>query len=161
MPLAAIREVIVPPAGVMNDFFFQAEEGIGDLTVTGVQTFALPIYPVARPARRPHRTAAAGARPGAGDRRRPRRHSGVPMRQTAWLLSGVALLTSMRLSAQEINSVPRSASHVAGSSRATWNVGRATVHWGKWLVAGGAVAFTVMGAHEDSSSNHAFGALLS
>ena len=83
------------------------------------------------------------------------------MRRTAWLLSGVALLTSMRLAAQQINSVPRSASHVAGSSRATWNVGRATVHWGKWLVAGGAVAFTVMGAHEHSSSNREFGALLS
>src|SRR2546430_11279399 len=28
-------------------FFFQAEDGIRDLTVTGVQTCALPIYPVA------------------------------------------------------------------------------------------------------------------
>src|SRR2546430_17569332 len=27
-------------------FFFQAEDGIRDLTVTGVQTCALPIYPV-------------------------------------------------------------------------------------------------------------------
>src|SRR5688572_32769376 len=27
------------------DFFFQAEDGIRDLTVTGVQTCALPIYP--------------------------------------------------------------------------------------------------------------------
>src|SRR5688572_30946193 len=38
-------------------FFFQAEDGIRDLTVTGVQTCALPIYP--RPARR-----APGRRPG-------------------------------------------------------------------------------------------------
>src|SRR2546430_6992009 len=29
-----------------SDFFFQAEDGIRDLTVTGVQTCALPIYPV-------------------------------------------------------------------------------------------------------------------
>src|SRR5205085_7622641 len=29
-------------------FFFQAEDGIRDLTVTGVQTCALPIYPVAK-----------------------------------------------------------------------------------------------------------------
>src|SRR2546427_593097 len=28
-------------------FFFQAEDGIRDLTVTGVQTCALPIYPTA------------------------------------------------------------------------------------------------------------------
>src|SRR5688572_32018452 len=31
-------------------FFFQAEDGIRDLTVTGVQTCALPIYGVFRPA---------------------------------------------------------------------------------------------------------------
>src|SRR5438094_10019858 len=29
----------------MNIFFFQAEDGIRDRTVTGVQTCALPIYP--------------------------------------------------------------------------------------------------------------------
>src|SRR2546430_8872385 len=34
-------------------FFFQAEDGIRDLTVTGVQTCALPIY--VRPARRSSR----------------------------------------------------------------------------------------------------------
>src|SRR5438270_6665990 len=28
-------------------FFFQAQDGIRDLTVTGVQTCALPIYPIA------------------------------------------------------------------------------------------------------------------
>src|SRR2546430_11596913 len=35
-------------ARVMDEwvvFFFQAEDGIRDLTVTGVQTCALPIYP--------------------------------------------------------------------------------------------------------------------
>src|SRR2546430_3225451 len=31
--------------GVYRCFFFQAEDGIRDLTVTGVQTCALPIYP--------------------------------------------------------------------------------------------------------------------
>src|SRR5688572_31519419 len=29
-------------------FFFQAEDGIRDLTVTGVQTCALPIFPLSR-----------------------------------------------------------------------------------------------------------------
>ena len=29
-----------------SDFFFQAEDGIRDYDVTGVQTCALPIYPV-------------------------------------------------------------------------------------------------------------------
>src|SRR2546430_3739907 len=33
-------------AGVVLFFFFQAEDGIRDLTVTGVQTCALPISPV-------------------------------------------------------------------------------------------------------------------
>src|SRR2546427_2093260 len=37
--------------GVVFFFFFQAEDGIRDLTVTGVQTCALPIYGVLR--RRP------------------------------------------------------------------------------------------------------------
>src|SRR5207237_6528327 len=29
---------------VLSDFFFRAEDGIGDSSVTGVQTCALPIY---------------------------------------------------------------------------------------------------------------------
>src|SRR2546430_10425384 len=33
-------------------FFFQAEDGIRDLTVTGVQTCALPIYPIPASAER-------------------------------------------------------------------------------------------------------------
>src|SRR5256886_12884476 len=32
-------------SGLSFSFFFQAEDGIRDLTVTGVQTCALPIYP--------------------------------------------------------------------------------------------------------------------
>ncbi|OLC02351.1 MAG: hypothetical protein AUH78_19910 [Gemmatimonadetes bacterium 13_1_40CM_4_69_8] len=39
-------------------------------------------------------------------------------------------------------------------------MGRATVHWGKWLAAGSAVAFSVMGAHEHSRSNGEFSQLL-
>src|SRR3990167_9935091 len=35
--------------GLGDRFFFRAEEGIGDLTVTGVQTCALPIYYKAHP----------------------------------------------------------------------------------------------------------------
>src|SRR5438270_10596257 len=49
-------------------FFFQAEDGIRDLTVTGVQTCALPIYHrldlievAAGPGARPDKTAAAEA----------------------------------------------------------------------------------------------------
>src|SRR2546429_4586016 len=52
----------------LNFFFFQAEDGIRDVAVTGVQTCALPIYPDRRRprARRPARRhllspAAAGA----------------------------------------------------------------------------------------------------
>src|SRR5207249_7218563 len=69
--------------GVCDGFFFQAEDGIRDRNVTGVQTCALPIWPRRRRgpggrtgsgaaptaacrARRP----AAGGRPG-GPRRRP------------------------------------------------------------------------------------------
>ena len=82
------------------------------------------------------------------------------MRRTACLLSGFALLTAMCLSAQARDSVPRPTFHVASRSRGTGNVGRATVHWGKWLAAGSAVAFSVMGAHEHSRSNGEFSQLL-
>src|SRR5206468_5601471 len=50
--------------GIMFYFFFQAEDGIRDLIVTGVQTCALPIYPDAFQDRR----SSARARP-----QRPRR----------------------------------------------------------------------------------------
>ncbi len=82
------------------------------------------------------------------------------MRRTVSLLGGLALLASTRLPAQERDTVPRPTTHVARQSHATWNVGRATVHWGKWLAAGGAVAFTVMGAHEHAQSNREFNQLL-
>src|SRR5256886_11803730 len=38
-----------PESGWLTCFFFQAEDGIRDLTVTGVQTCALPIYLVVLP----------------------------------------------------------------------------------------------------------------
>src|SRR5205085_9434712 len=66
-------------------FFFQAEDGIRDLTVTGVQTCALPIFPTrrsnrSRSARRPrdeqrHHAGAALARGGAPQSRRGARVS--------------------------------------------------------------------------------------
>src|SRR2546421_9445349 len=59
-------------------FFFQAEDGIRDLIVTGVQTCALPISPPARPAplriRLGHRSGAVRAAPRRGPGRgRPQR----------------------------------------------------------------------------------------
>src|SRR5688572_32988461 len=50
-------------------FFFQAEDGIRDLTVTGVQTCALPIYRGARGDR-------DNARPAHAPPPRPRRRAG-------------------------------------------------------------------------------------
>src|SRR5688572_31791946 len=52
-------------------FFFQAEDGIRDLTVTGVQTCALPIYEHAHDARSGRNTSAhcrADSRTSPGDR---------------------------------------------------------------------------------------------
>src|SRR5690606_39683292 len=37
-------DYLVDEIGVLIDFFFQAEDGIRDFHVTGVQTCALPIY---------------------------------------------------------------------------------------------------------------------
>src|SRR2546430_12908673 len=74
-------------AGVyaVSFFFFQAEDGIRDLTVTGVQTCALPIWAAGRPVPRRRSCAASaaataragsgrppGARPRPGWRVRPR-----------------------------------------------------------------------------------------
>src|SRR5690349_22958945 len=62
-------------------FFFQAEDGIRDLYVTGVQTCALPI---SLPAHSPRNAADAGAAPAAKARacrsHRPKRSSSRPMR---------------------------------------------------------------------------------
>src|SRR5688572_31848280 len=44
---AARRDDLHAVANANTDFFFQAEDGIRDLTVTGVQTCALPIFIIA------------------------------------------------------------------------------------------------------------------
>src|SRR5690606_39719085 len=51
---------------VVSSFFFQAEDGIRDFHVTGVQTCALPIWPTGRP-----RRAASGPAPPGGRARGP------------------------------------------------------------------------------------------
>src|SRR2546430_12121983 len=85
--LVAVRSVCLVVSLVF--FFFQAEDGIRDLTVTGVQTCALPIYRAARrgagppdarisPLARRRRPAAhrVGARAGGG--RSPARRGAAP-----------------------------------------------------------------------------------
>src|SRR3712207_7286115 len=61
-------------------FFFQAEDGIRDIGVTGVQTCALPIYPrdAARDPRRDLRARADGLHRVRG--RQPRQDAGGPHR---------------------------------------------------------------------------------
>src|SRR5690606_40153895 len=54
------------------DFFFQAEDGIRDFHVTGVQTCALPIYKGEAPVTRAEREAAQAAQRAAGGQRRER-----------------------------------------------------------------------------------------
>src|SRR5205085_4219408 len=51
-------------------FFFQAEDGIRDLTVTGVQTCALPIYLVAAPMDLGHHVGPPLGRPPRDEERR-------------------------------------------------------------------------------------------
>src|SRR2546430_8588596 len=70
-------------------FFFQAEDGIRDLTVTGVQTCALPISPSARrceTGREPSRTAPAG--PWTGTTRSWAARSGGTRPSSAWRGAG-------------------------------------------------------------------------
>src|SRR2546426_867191 len=56
---------------MISYFFFQAEDGIRDYKVTGVQTCALPIWAVVAGGARQVRRRASGT--GAGDRQAPRR----------------------------------------------------------------------------------------
>src|SRR2546430_17584050 len=72
-------------------FFFQAEDGIRDLTVTGVQTCALPICGSGNACRRARRRRAAGRRGlriGAecdcGRHRRGRVPAGAEIGRAAW-----------------------------------------------------------------------------
>src|SRR2546422_4077634 len=63
---------------------------------------------------------------------------------------------------RHVGTLPASAAVARDASlgqRATFQ--RVVVHYGKWLVAGGAVAFTVMGAPQHSSSNREVPPLLS
>src|SRR2546430_3343965 len=59
-------------------FFFQAEDGIRDLTVTGVQTCALPISGVGARQLQAGHTALAGREPGPGDSRAQCRENDQP-----------------------------------------------------------------------------------
>src|SRR2546425_13000779 len=61
-------------------FFFQAEDGIRDKLVTGVQTCALPIYSAAAPSRR-QRDADGAVAAGDRDPRREERDAGRPAAQ--------------------------------------------------------------------------------
>src|SRR2546430_15532040 len=58
-------------------FFFQAEDGIRDLTVTGVQTCALPISPI-RSTSWPPATTASGASTSRAPARCRRECTGIP-----------------------------------------------------------------------------------
>src|SRR5215211_8990006 len=77
-------------------FFFQAEDGIRDHCVTGVQTCALPIWLRAAQARRPRWRARRPRRPrarlacrGDGQRGAPRGSPGEAMSTPEWTLVGL------------------------------------------------------------------------
>src|SRR3989475_10762119 len=76
-------------------FFFQAEDGIRDLTVTGVQTCALPIF--SRRFKPSSRTSLNGEQPYPWDRLQPQdemsRHRGAKHRRRYELLGGISLLS--------------------------------------------------------------------
>src|SRR2546430_725152 len=80
VPLTTVS-AIVYSHGIVVFFFFQAEDGIRDLTVTGVQTCALPICschtPIAALAEAAAGEAAAGEAAG-GDRLRLRALIALP-----------------------------------------------------------------------------------
>ncbi len=95
------------------------------------------------------------------------------MRRTVPLLCIVAVLAAGRLGAQEDTVVRRydvtlydtAAQQALSYNVASYNVAsggwaRGAAHYGKWLAAGVAVAFTAMGAHEHENSNRVFGQLL-
>jgi hypothetical protein len=83
------------------------------------------------------------------------------MRAPRWLLV-VALCAPGRVAAQQdsVPVPPHAARAAPALVEARRTFGRGVVHYGKWLVAGSAVAFTVMGAREHDHSNHQFSALL-
>src|SRR5688572_32550265 len=79
-------------------FFFQAEDGIRDLTVTGVQTCALPIYPaidrVGHHVEDRARVSGAAREEGERDRRELRRAEGLRRREVGALRAGRRALRS-------------------------------------------------------------------
>lgn len=79
--------------------------------------------------------------------------------RAARLLLAVALCAPGPVAAQRdsVPATPHAAAALVGGGGA---FGRGVVHYGKWVVAGSAVAFTVMGAREHDHSNHQFSALL-
>src|SRR3712207_7374833 len=62
-------------------FFFQAEDGIRDIGVTGVQTCALPIFE-GWPTARPNPRAATGDRSREWSGGRPHRHLGLDLQRS-------------------------------------------------------------------------------
>src|SRR5262249_59845864 len=78
----------------VHSFFFQAEDGIRDWSVTGVQTCALPIWEKARPegtGSSPGTTRAA-ARPAGGPRRRCAEIGRASCRERGEIWVGAGLL---------------------------------------------------------------------
>src|SRR2546430_12576221 len=86
-----------------NIFFFQAEDGIRDLTVTGVQTCALPISPMScRAIRMASRSAAATARAGVRQPARPIRRGWRSEEHTSELQSQSNLVCRLLLEKKKI-----------------------------------------------------------
>src|SRR6266540_6196858 len=110
-------------------FFFQAEDGIRDRDVTGVQTCALPICPPRRRPRCSRRASAASAAAGGSGASGPviaiagaassalRRSSASMSRQAAqpctWLCSGAGVPPGT--SSRDARSAPRSGQGIVGS----------------------------------------------
>src|SRR5688572_2127309 len=126
-------------------FFFQAEDGIRDLTVTGVQTCALPISPGTRRshASRPESTAASTTTtlttwrtPGCGaGRPTTAPHSARPIGTTAPSTVATSPSTLFVVCSTRATS-PRGAAgrRRMGASDAVPEVGRMTMSWGVRLM---------------------------
>src|SRR2546430_4411051 len=102
---AAWRTDTITSEELGSCFFFQAEDGIRDLTVTGVQTCALPIllllmdvYPLAREAARGDRRPSAEARAAAAP---PRPSTRVPSHRSPRTPRATAAVEIGRASCRE------------------------------------------------------------